>query len=68
MTFIKPIRSWANVYDMLELGKSEPILSAHGAVRAAIRDAFFEILDAGDMVEVEAILDEFKPKGRRYCC
>ena len=27
---------WANVYDMLELGKSEPILSAHGAVRAAI--------------------------------
>ena len=49
---------WAGALDLLPLGKSEPNLAAHGAVRGAIRDAFFAILDADDADGIAAILDE----------
>lgn len=49
---------WAGALELLELGKAEPNLAAHGAVRGAIRDAFFAILEAPDEAGVIAILDE----------
>jgi ABC-type glycerol-3-phosphate transport system substrate-binding protein len=49
---------WAGALDLLAIGKSEPNLPAHGAVRGAIRDAFFAILDAGSVEDIVAILDE----------
>lgn len=49
---------WAGALDLLSIGKSEPNLAAHGAVRGAIRDAFFAVLDAEDDAAIIAILDE----------
>ncbi|TAK14306.1 MAG: extracellular solute-binding protein, partial [Anaerolineae bacterium] len=49
---------WGGALDLLPLGKAEPNLPAHGAVRGAIRDAFFAILEAADAAGIQAILDE----------
>jgi len=49
---------WAGALALLEVGKAEPNLAAHGAVRGAIRDAYFAVLDAEDEAAVIAILDE----------
>ncbi|MBI3159451.1 MAG: extracellular solute-binding protein [Chloroflexi bacterium] len=49
---------WAGALELLPLGKAEPNLPAHGAVRGAIRDAFFAILEAADSAAIQAILDE----------
>lgn len=50
---------WAGALALLDdIGKAEPNLAAHGAVRGAIRDAYFEILDAETAEDVIAILDE----------
>jgi len=48
---------WAGALDLLQYGKAEPNLAAHGAVRGQIRDAFFAILDATDEAGIIAILD-----------
>jgi multiple sugar transport system substrate-binding protein len=47
---------WGEALALMELGKAEPNLPAHGAVRGAIRDAFFAILDATSEEEILAIL------------
>jgi multiple sugar transport system substrate-binding protein/sn-glycerol 3-phosphate transport system substrate-binding protein len=39
---------WADGLALLEFGKAEPNLAAHGAVRGAIRDAFFAVAEAAD--------------------
>lgn len=49
---------WAGALALLEIGKSEPNLAAHGAVRGAIRDAYFEVIEAESEEEIAAILDE----------
>jgi multiple sugar transport system substrate-binding protein/sn-glycerol 3-phosphate transport system substrate-binding protein len=50
---------WAGALELLEnYGKAEPNLPAHGAVRGAIRDSFFAVLDATDEAGIMAILDE----------
>lgn len=49
---------WAGALELLPLGRAEPNLAAHGAVRGAIRDAFFAILEAPDEAGVIAVLDE----------
>jgi D-xylose transport system substrate-binding protein len=49
---------WAGALELLSLGKAEPNLAAHGAVRGQIRDAFFAILDAADEAEIQTILDD----------
>ncbi len=38
---------WAGALALLPLGKAEPNLAAHGAVRNEIRDAFFAVVDEG---------------------
>ena len=48
---------WAGALDLLQYGKAEPNLAAHGAVRGQIRDAFFAILEATDEAGIIAILD-----------
>jgi multiple sugar transport system substrate-binding protein len=48
---------WGGALELLALGRSEPNLPAHGAVRGQIRDAFFAILEASDTAGVQAILD-----------
>ena len=49
---------WAGALELMPLGLAEPNLAAHGAVRGAIRDAFFAILDASDEAGVVTILDD----------
>jgi ABC-type glycerol-3-phosphate transport system substrate-binding protein len=49
---------WAGALALLQYGQAEPNLAAHGAVRNAIRDAYFAVLDAATEAEVAAILDE----------
>lgn len=49
---------WAEGLALLELGKAEPNLAAHGAVRGAIRDAYFAILEATDEAGIMVILDD----------
>lgn len=49
---------WAGALALLEYGKAEPNLAAHGAVRGAIRDAYFAVLEAGSQEDIVAILDE----------
>ena len=49
---------WAEGLALLELGKAEPNLAAHGAVRGAIRDSFFAVLDATSEEDIVAILEE----------
>jgi ABC-type glycerol-3-phosphate transport system substrate-binding protein len=49
---------WADGLALLEFGKAEPNLAAHGAVRGAIRDAFFAVAEAADEAEIVAILDQ----------
>ncbi len=49
---------WAEALALLPLGKAEPNLAAHGAVRGQIRDAFFAILDADDEAGIMLILDD----------
>jgi multiple sugar transport system substrate-binding protein len=49
---------WAAGLDLLAFGKAEPNLAAHGAVRGAIRDAFFAVAEAADEAEIVAILDQ----------
>jgi ABC-type glycerol-3-phosphate transport system substrate-binding protein len=48
---------WAGALELLPVGHAEPNLAAHGAVRGAIRDAFFAILEAPDEAGVAAVLD-----------
>jgi multiple sugar transport system substrate-binding protein len=48
---------WAGALALLEIGKAEPNLAAHGSVRGAIRDAFFAILEAASEEEIIALLD-----------
>ena len=48
---------WVTGYELLEIGKGEPNLVAHGSVRGAIRDAFFTILDAEDEAAISAVLE-----------
>jgi ABC-type glycerol-3-phosphate transport system substrate-binding protein len=47
---------WAEGLALLEYGKAEPNLAAHGAVRGAIRDAFFAVAEATSEDEIVAIL------------
>jgi hypothetical protein len=49
---------WATGFELLAIGKAEPNLAAHGAARSAIRDAFFDILEAEDSDAIIAILEE----------
>ena len=49
---------WATALELLPLGKAEPNLAAHGAVRGQIRDTFFAVLDAADADAIQALLDE----------
>lgn len=49
---------WAGALALLDSAMAEPNLAAHGAVRGAIQDAYFAILDAETEEEVIAILDE----------
>lgn len=49
---------WAGALALLESAKAEPNLAAHGAVRGAIQDAYFAILDADTEEDVIAILNE----------
>lgn len=51
---------WSLGLELSDLGKSEPNIAAHGAVRGAIQDAFFAIADAEDEAAVQAILDELQ--------
>ena len=48
---------WGMGLELSALGKTEPNMAAHSAVRGAIQDAFFAIADAADETEVQAILD-----------
>jgi ABC-type glycerol-3-phosphate transport system substrate-binding protein len=48
---------WGGALDLLVLGKAEPNLAAHGAVRGAIRDAFDAIAAATSEEEIVSILD-----------
>jgi multiple sugar transport system substrate-binding protein/sn-glycerol 3-phosphate transport system substrate-binding protein len=47
---------WADGLALLEFGKAEPNLAAHGAVRGAIRDAFFAVAEAASEDEIVTIL------------
>ncbi len=49
---------WGGAQELLPLGQAEPNIPAHGAVRGAIRDAFFAILEAPDEAGVSAVLDD----------
>jgi ABC-type glycerol-3-phosphate transport system substrate-binding protein len=49
---------WGGALELLQYGRAEPNLPAHGAVRGQIRDAFFAILDAPDEAGVQAVLDD----------
>lgn len=49
---------WAEGLALLEFGKAEPNLAAHGAVRGAIRDAFFAVAEATTEEEIVTILDQ----------
>ena len=51
---------WSLGLELSQLGKSEPNIPAHGAVRGAIQDAFFAIADAEDEAEIQAILDQLQ--------
>ncbi len=51
---------WSLGLELSELGKSEPNLAAHGAVRGAIQDAFFAVADAEDEAAIQAILEELQ--------
>lgn len=51
---------WNLGQELAPLGKSEPNMAAHGAVRGAIQDAFFAIAEAEDEAAVQAILDELQ--------
>jgi ABC-type glycerol-3-phosphate transport system substrate-binding protein len=47
---------WVNALALLPRGRAEPNFPEHGAVRGAMRDAFFAILEAPDEAAVRAIL------------
>ena len=49
---------WSTARDLLPLGVAEPNLASWGAVRGAIQDAYFAILDAEDDAGIAAILAE----------
>jgi multiple sugar transport system substrate-binding protein/sn-glycerol 3-phosphate transport system substrate-binding protein len=49
---------WAEGLSLLEFGKAEPNLAAHGAVRGAIRDAFFAVAEATSEDEIITILND----------
>jgi multiple sugar transport system substrate-binding protein/sn-glycerol 3-phosphate transport system substrate-binding protein len=51
---------WSLGLALSALGKSEPNIPAHGAVRGAIQDAFFAVADAADEAAIQAILDELQ--------
>jgi multiple sugar transport system substrate-binding protein/sn-glycerol 3-phosphate transport system substrate-binding protein len=48
---------WAGALALMEFGKAEPNLAAHGSVRGAIRDAYFAVLDAADEAAIVALLE-----------
>jgi ABC-type glycerol-3-phosphate transport system substrate-binding protein len=48
---------WGGALELLDLGKAEPNLAAHGAVRGAIRDAFDAVAVATSQEEIVGILD-----------
>ena len=48
---------WAGALALLEFGKAEPNLAAHGSVRGAIRDTYFAVLDAADEAAIVALLE-----------
>ena len=48
---------WGGALALLELGKAEPNLAAHGSVRGAIRDAFDAVANATSQEEIVGILD-----------
>ena len=48
---------WGGALALLDLGKAEPNLAAHGAVRGAIRDAFDAVANATSRDEIVTILD-----------
>jgi ABC-type glycerol-3-phosphate transport system substrate-binding protein len=48
---------WGGALALLELGKAEPNLAAHGSVRSAIRDAFDAVANAANQEEIVGILD-----------
>jgi ABC-type glycerol-3-phosphate transport system substrate-binding protein len=48
---------WGGALGLLDLGKAEPNLAAHGAVRGAIRDAFDAVANATDREEIVTILN-----------
>jgi multiple sugar transport system substrate-binding protein/sn-glycerol 3-phosphate transport system substrate-binding protein len=49
---------WGGALELLQYGRSEPNLPAHGAVRGQIRDAFFAAVEAADEAAIQAILDD----------
>jgi ABC-type glycerol-3-phosphate transport system substrate-binding protein len=49
---------WAGALELLQYGRAEPNLPAHGAVRGQIRDAFFAAVAAADEAAVQAVLDD----------
>jgi multiple sugar transport system substrate-binding protein len=48
---------WGGALDLLDLGRAEPNLAAHGAVRGAIRDAFDAVAHATSREEIVTLLD-----------
>ena len=48
---------WGGALALLDLGKAEPNLAAHGSVRGAIRDAFDAVANAASQEEIVSILD-----------
>jgi ABC-type glycerol-3-phosphate transport system substrate-binding protein len=48
---------WGGALALLELGKAEPNLAAHGSVRGAIRDAFDAVASAKSQDEIVTILN-----------
>jgi ABC-type glycerol-3-phosphate transport system substrate-binding protein len=48
---------WGGALGLLDLGKAEPNLAAHGAVRGAIRDAFDAVANATSQEEIVTILN-----------
>jgi len=51
---------WSQALAFSPLGKSEPNIPAHGAVRGAISDAFFAILDETDEAAIQSLLDQLQ--------
>lgn len=51
---------WAQSYALMQYGKAEPNLPAHGAVRGLIQGAFDAAMAAADEAAIQSILDQLQ--------